>query len=549
MKKISLIILSASAIAALAACGGGSSPAASSSHATGLSTSAEQTSHATGLSTEETSAGETSTAEATSHATGLSTETTSQETLPEDDPTSEVKIEFWHCMGHAKSNQVQIIADAFNEEYKGKYKVVCTKLAGEYTALAEMVKTKLAGKEMAAMAMGYPDNFSDYMTADISRSKILRLDSMLNDPNVGYSSDEIDDFVPAFLDEGRHYQFEGTWSMPMYKSTEIMYYNANMLAGDNVQSIKKLSNDLEWNTALNVLRGKKEEATDEELANFKALTKAKGGFTYEVPVKWDEMVTFAETMKADMAAMNVEDSNFFPVGYDSDANLMISQFAQRGIDYTTNDNIQKKEDHILFDNEDAHEFTEHLVDLFKRKLLVTKGISEKYTNEKFTEGTTAVSIGSTGGSTYNVSSTFKVKLAPVPYYGSKPMYIQQGPSICFMDNKNPYIHKGAWLFYKKLAEPLNNAMLALENSYDPVRNSSFTLPEYKEMLDLHDEDLKYDIPYHTKDLRQYYMTSPVFKGSGTARTEIGKILTYVCNSGYDIDEAFEYAKEIAVEAI
>lgn len=152
-----------------------------------------------------------------------------------------------------------------------------------------------------------------------------------------------------------------------------------------------------------------------------------------------------------------------------------------------------------------------------------------------------MSVGSTGGSSYQVSANFRVSLAPVPYK-NKQKYIMQGPSICFFNNNNDYIHKGAWLFYKELAEPANNCSLALENSYDPVRKSSYETTEYKTWISYAGRGtLSYDIPAITSTLKEYYMTSPSFVGSGTARTEIGSILKYVVNQGQSIETAFETA--------
>ncbi len=469
--------------------------------------------------------------------------------LPTDDPTSVTEIVFWHCMGHAKSMQVDVIAEKFNQDYAGKYHVTNKKISGNYEGLSDAIKTKISAGETPALSMGYPDNFSAYMTNDIEQSAIYRLDNFIKDPNFGYTEDEIKDFVPEFWNEGSSYQFEGTWSMPMYKSTEIMYYNAAYFAGDNDQNWAKFKHDDAYWAVQEPVRSAALHATDAQLKALKDWVVAHDGYTYEVPAKWDEMFTTAAKMKADRERENVKD-DFFPVGYDSDANMLISQFAQRGIPYTTNENINDKGDHFLFVNDQAKALVTDLVSKINDGLLITKGLysGQKYTNEFFTSRQCAMTIGSTGGSSYNVSDNFPVRLAPVPYYGDAPKYIQQGPSIAFFHNGNPYIHKGAWLFYKYLADPVNNATLALENSYDPVRNSSFEAKNYKDWIAKHDSDLKYDIPYHTKDLRQNYMLSPVFVGSAKARTEMDALLGNIINSGLTVDAAFAGAFNAAKDA-
>lgn len=464
--------------------------------------------------------------------------------LPEDDPTSEVTITFWHCLGHDKEENLNKIVNSFNSKYQGKYKVELVKLAGGYDELADATKSKLSAGEVPALAMGYPDTFSEYMTNSIDESSILNVESFIKDEKFGYSEAEINDFVPAFYNEGRNYQFEGTWSMPMYKSTEVMYYNANYLAGSNPASIKKLGQDAKYTELRQKVESEGKYATEEDLAALKDYTSKNGGYTYDVPETWDEMITVARKMDQDRKEQAITDE-FFPVGYDSDANLLISQFAQQNIDYTTNDESTKEDssNHFKFNNDKAKSLVKGIVDdLITPKLMITKGIlgGGKYTNTY--EGKAAMVVGSTGGSSYNVSSNFRVSLAHVPYTNNNPKYIQQGPSICFFNNFDNYVHKGAWLFYKELASPENNAALALENSYDPIRLSSYETSQYKEYISNSGKgELGYDIPKITSTLKENYMTSPVFVGSATARKEMDKIFANVVNSKMSIDEAFTAA--------
>lgn len=460
--------------------------------------------------------------------------------LPSDDPTSEVTIDFWNCLGHAKSTVLDTIIAGFNEKYAGKYVVKNTKIAGDYDALAEQTRTKIAANEIPALVMGYPDNFSTYIGSNIESSALLRLDNFINDETFGYTQDEINDFVPAFWEEGKDFQFSGTWSLPMYKSTEAMYYNASYFAGANGQNVAKFGTNTEFNTLYSAANDSK--ATDAQLEALKTWVKANSGYTYDVPETWEEMVATSKQMQADRTAQNIKEE-FYPVGYDSDSNLMITQMAMRDIPYTTNENVSKAEDHIVFKNDKTKALIEEIVGLINDKVLITKGLlNGKYTNDYFTNYKSVMSIGSTGGSSYQVSSNFAVRLAAVPHpAGTEAKYIQQGPSIAFFNNSNDYIHKGAWLFYKYMAEPENNAQLALQNSYDPIRLSSFETESYKKWVAQKDKDLKYAIPALTSTLRSKYMTSSVFQGSETARTEIGNTIKYVAASKYSVDAALNLA--------
>ncbi len=462
--------------------------------------------------------------------------------LPEGDPTSEVTVSFWHSMGHNRTTQVERIVEEFNEQYKGKYKVVLDQVAGTYDDLDDAVRTRLAGGEVPALTMAYPDSISQYITSDRYMSSVYQVDNYIADPEFGYSQDELDDFVDEFLDEGRNYQFEGTWSMPFYKSTEIMYYNENYFSGDNLQNSAKFKGNGEFEAKRAVVSAAGAKATDKQLGDLRKWVEDHDGYTYDVPTTWDEMVALGRQMIADRQAENVT-GEFYPVGYDSDANLMISQLAQRDIPYTTNQpEGGDLANQFLFNNEQTETFLTELTGLIREKVLVTGNTSGvNYTNTLFTDLRTAMTIGSTGGSSYNVSSNFRVSLAPVPYANGQQLYIMQGPSICFFIQNDPYVQKGAWLFYKAMAETENNVTMALESSYDPVRESCFETQTYIDWIAKADLDLKYAIPNATKDLRDKYITSDVFIGSDVARDQMDEIIAQVVNSNYSPKEALQNA--------
>ena len=464
--------------------------------------------------------------------------------LPTDDPTREVKIVFWHCLGQENERTLQSITDEFNAKYDGKYEVVLQKLGGSYDELHNQVTTKISGNEVPALAMGYPDSFAEYITTDVNQSFLLRLDNFINDPEFGYTKEELDDFVDEYLDEGKHYQFEGTWSMPMYKSTEIMYYNVNYFNGENAQTQAVLGSDATYQELLADVEGDQNIPNQEHLDALKEYVDEHGGYTYEVPTTWDEMMSLGQQMLADRKETNTT-TEFFPIGYDSDSNMMISQFAQRGIEYTkVTSEGEAYSEHFQFNTPEAKAFVTEVTGKIREGVFITKNSlgGNTYTNTYFNDGRAAMVIGSSAGSDYNVSANFAVGLAPVPYYGETPKYIMQGPSICFFNNEDPYIHKGAWLYYKHLADPKTNAILALQNSYNPVRDSSYETDEYKQYISYAGRgNLAYDIPAATRGLREYYMTSPVFFGSSTARTEIGNIISYVSMVGMPVDTAFTTA--------
>ena len=479
--------------------------------------------------------------------------------LPDGDPKSELTINFWHCLGHAKTEQMQAVIDKFNADYAGKYKVVLTKMAGDYGDLDDVIRQKISAGEVPALAMGYPDSFSAYMTRKISRSKILRLGNFIDDSRYGYSADEKADFVQAYWNEGSGYQFDGIWSVPLYKSTEVMYYNKTFFYGGNEMNNKLFTGSVktQYSAKLQKVEGfEKEKASPEEIVQYntdmedlKQFVKDNNGYTYEVPETWEQMIQTAKDIKAARTATSCT-GTFFPIGYDSDSNLMITQLEQLGYDYTVNDAASQEDGrlHYKFKNGNTEDLLGEITDYIGKGLMHTKGSlgGNQYTNTYFTAKQCVMSIGSTGGSSYQASGSFDVSIAHVPTRAGKTAkYIQQGPSLCFFDNNNQYIHKGAWLFYRYyLSDPTNNAVLALENSYDPIRISSYSKPEYISWVAKAGRGLQYDIPAITQTLKNNYMTSPVFVGSGTARTEIGNTIAYVVNNHMSIAQAINTAYNI-----
>lgn len=437
------------------------------------------------------------------------------------------EIVFWHCLGHDKTNNLEALVKKFNDAHKDTdgYQVKLVATGGSYDTLDDYVKTNLNAGKVPSITMGYPDSFSGYMgSRGASYSNILKLDDFIaNDSTFDKST-----FVPAYYEEGTHYQYEGTWSMPMYKSTEAMYYNVEMF------------HDTDWYKAN---KDKTEDKTD------------LNGGTYTVkygdPSTWDW-----ETLIAACTAIDAEYSStadFYALGYDSDANLFISQMKQRGISYTTEQGTTA-DAHYTFYNDATQkaklkELVSEIYNLTTNKILSTQATYGSYSSTLFLQKKVMFTVGSTGGSAYNDSEAFTVGLAKVPAYKNNQQYILQGPSVCLFDTNDKGLEQATWDFYSQyLSNATMNAQLALENSYDPVRSASYTTQDYLNWISLgQDADgnedqstkLKYRIPSLTATLKDNYFTSPVFIGSSAAREEMGSILKYVQNNNGDIDAAIK----------
>ncbi len=444
----------------------------------------------------------------------------------------EKEIQFWHCIGHDKMRNLNRIIEKFNNAHKDTdgYKVVAYQIAGAYDDLHDAVKTKLQAGYVPSITMGYPDSFAEYIGSNgESASKILNLNSFIESD----SNFKASDFVTEYYQEGTNYQYSGTYSLPLYKSTEVMYYNKTAYEASAFYKAHK----------------------DETYGNYGA--KISDPTTWD----WDTLIYVAGEIQKE----NKNTSDFHALGYDSDSNLFISQMAQRGIPYTTasetgNTDDEKKASHFQFASivngeckgDDALvSFTNEIYNLTKAGTLVTQGSYGSYASDLFKKKKVMFTIGSTGGSAYNEpGEAFTCGLSKVPAYHNIQKYIMQGPSLCFFNTSNSKKEAAAWDFYVNyVANPQYNAELALENSYDPVKIASYETDSYVDWIEDGKEngkedlkaELKYRIPALTSTLKESYMTSPVFIGSSAARTQIGKLISYTKENGGDVNKAIEKA--------
>ena len=448
------------------------------------------------------------------------------------------EIQFWHCIGHDKMRNLQRIIDKFNEDHSNTdgYYVKAYQIAGDYDSLHDNVKTKLNSGFVPAISMGYPDSFSEYIGSNgANNSKILNLDTFIeNDADFHPET-----MVQRYYEEGRDYQYDGTWSVPLYKSTEVMYYNIEAFQATNVYKNHK----------------------DETYGDYDAIIGQPA--TWD----WDTLIHVCQMIQEE----NYQKADFHALGYDSDANLLISQMAQRNIPFTTAEGTGAA--HFLFmepdgtnlkPNQDLYDLVSDLYTMTsstdkKEQCMVTQATYGTYASDLFLQEKVMFTVGSTGGSAYNEpNGKFHAGMVPVPAYQNNRKYIMQGPSLCFFNINDSAKSQAAWEFYSQyVSDPELNAGLALENSYDPVRTASYESDAYMEYTSIGQTDpntnpykgtsfsdsddvtaeLTYRIPNLTKTIQEYYVTTPIFVGSGTARDEIGKVLSYAREEQGDVAEA------------
>ena len=443
------------------------------------------------------------------------------------------EITFWHCIGHDKMTSLERVIEEFNKAHENTdgYYVTAEKIAGDYDALHDAIKTRLNAGRIPSITMGYPDSFAEYIgNQGEDRSMILKLDNFINSD----SDFHPETMVQEYYEEGQSYQYDGTWSVPLYKSTEVMYYNVDLF-----QSTKFY-----------------QEHKDDTYGNYGAILGQPK--TWD----WDTLVYVANEIQKEMG----NQADFHAIGYDSDSNLFISQMAQRNIPYTTAEG--EGDAHYLFyeggkPNDQLVDLACELYDMAaagtsQERSMVTQATYGTYASDLFLQQKVMFTIGSTGGSVYNdPNGKFQAALVPVPSYQNNHKYIMQGPSLCFFNTRDSAKEAAAWEFYSQfVSDPELNAGVALENSYDPVRTSSYDSQVYQQWcaMGLVQDNGKPGASYSDQDNldaamanripnltsiyaeNEWYITSDVFMGSGTAREEIGMTLAYADQSAQTTTE-------------
>lgn len=185
-------------------------------------------------------------------------------------------------------------------------------------------------------------------------------------------------------------------------------------------------------------------------------------------------------------------------------------------------------------SDEAREMVKRIKSWYDEGLMLTKGSlpNNTYTSTKFTSEALWMSIGSTGGTSYNKSDDFKVAVAPIPQQNpAAPKVISQGPSICFFQNSKITLEQqiNSWKFYKWITSTENTAAFAMLTGYEPVRLSAYESEDYQYHMDTTRDDADlYTIVAaltSTEAVTGAYFTSPAFLGSATARDQVGGIIT------------------------
>ena len=423
---------------------------------------------------------------------------------------SDVTITFYHTMG---SNLVAVL-DTYIEEFNKLYPNIHVQYTavGSYDDVRDQVSTEITVGTPPNIAYCYPDHAALYNLAKAvqtldkyidSEAVVTRADGTTE--ILGLTAEQKADFIEGYYNEGLQFGDGKMYTMPLSKSTEVLYYNKTFFDANNIP----------------------------------------------VPTTWDEL--------EEVCAKIVEiDPMSIPLGYDSEANWFITMTEQLQTPYTS-----ATEPHFLFNTEENRAFVKQFREWYQEGYLTTQKLYGAYTSGLFTSTSdikSYMSIGSSAGATYQRPAKgddgnypFEVGIATIPQANpDNRKVISQGPSLCIFKKANEQEVIASWLFVKFLTTNVDfQAEFSMASGYVPVIKSVTGNEVYADFLAKADggdyvSALSAKVCLEQEDA---YYTSPAFNGSSTARDEVAGLMPKCFNipDGSDVEAEIEKAFEEAVQ--
>ena len=449
---------------------------------------------------------------------------------------SEVTISFYHCMGQALEGILKDCIKAFNVRYPNV--TVQETSFGDYPGVRDQITTELSALSAPSLAYCYPDHVALYNKSKV----VLTLDDYITSDlevtwangtkeKVGLSDAQLADYVPFYYEEGKMYGDGKMYTLPMMKSTELLYYNATYFLEHNLK----------------------------------------------VPTTWEEMEDVcARVLEIETAKEGGLKANpIIPLGYDSGANMFITLTEQMNSGYTTNE----KGNYFAFNNEENKEMAAMFREWYDKGYITTEEIFGTYTSDLFKQtqaGKTrsVMCIGSSAGASYQkpavnadkITYPFEVGVTMIPQKDPEnPTMISQGPSLCLFKKQSKQEMAAAWLFAKFITTSLEfQARFSMQNGYtcaiqsvledtnvyasdlflanvqgDPIlENKELGIKAYG------NDNLQAACVQLTMNYKDYYFVSPAFVGSSEARDTMATLMKNVMQAPLEGKTAAKHIEDL-----
>ena len=428
---------------------------------------------------------------------------------------SEVTITFSHTMGQALRDVLDKYIVEFNKIYPNI--TVEHNQVGGYDDVRDQIKQELTAGNQPNIAYCYPDHVALYNLT----KKVVPLDNFIESKIVinaetgeilGLTDEQIANFIDGYYEEGTVYDAAGTmYTLPMSKSTEVLYYNKDFFAENNLT----------------------------------------------VPTTWDELEEVCAQIKAIIDANpDKYNASSYPLGYDSESNWFITMCEQYNSNYTSATGTK-----FLFNNKTNRDFVKEFRTWYDLGYFTTQELYGAYTSGLFTnvdptKPSCYMCIGSSAGASHQVPEAvdgkqpFQVGIAPIPQLNKEdPAAISQGPSLCIFDSENKQEVVASWLFVKFLTTNFKfQAAFSMTSGYIPVIERDVlveAVPAYGTWLES-GAAIPTSVAVALQQANAYFV-SPAFNGSSKARDQVGELLkTCFTTQTDDIDAMIKQKFEEAI---
>lgn len=387
-------------------------------------------------------------------------------------PDKPVILTVWTYYNGNQQTAFDALVQEFNETVGAQKGIVLESFSqGSVNELADEV-LKAANETVGAQRM--PDIFLSY--ADSAR-EVDEL-GMLADLDSYFTEEELQEYVSAYVEEGRIGENGGLRILPIAKSTEVLVFNAT------------------------------------DFARFSQET----GMGEENLATWEGLVKMAETY--------YEWSNgkaFF--GRDAMANYMLLGSMQLGHEIFP---VEGKQVSLDFDQETMRRLWEHYYVPFVKGYYASGG---RYASDDAKEGSILALVGSTSGAAYfptevfpDDESSYRIegKVLPVPAFeGTKSYAVQQGAGMA-VSRSEPVREYASAVFLKWFTEAERNMEFAAGACYLPVKRSANDAASIGDMMRSQESEnaevMAQTMKVSVQEVMEYELYTPnAFEGGAECR--------------------------------
>jgi len=322
---------------------------------------------------------------------------------------------FWDRQTTENAALLKAIADEFNANNDGPpIKVI---QSGNYADIYTKTIAAIKAKTLPAMAVAYGN-----MTVEYAKlNAVVDLGELMNDPEVGFTQEELDDFYPAVLEQNRYPDLDNrVFSFPYTKAVLVMYCNTDVTSAAGLE---------------------------------------------RPPETWDDFLKQCRVIK--------QHTGKAAFSFDVDASTINGMIFSRGGDILKDGNIR-------YDTPEALATLEFLGKLFEEKLAYQNPPRTFSDQTAFGNDDIAFSIRPSSSRPYYELVKEGLDgwlISPIPQSDpANPSTVLYGANISIF-NTNPEQIQSAWAFTKFFTSVEMNVRWALHTGYLPYRKSAVDHPE------------------------------------------------------------------------